>query len=139
MPHTWRWLDVAALALIVVLTLSTAYIHFWVGGLMLMLNSLGYVGLAALVVLSAAFYRRALSLVLIMLALYAATTIIGWLIMGPYFDVAYLAKGIEIVLIATIALFEYAHRAELREAITWARTLGSSRLGREPAPGSAEE
>ena len=31
---------------------------------------------------------------------YAATTIIAWAIQGPYFQLAYIAKGIEIALIA---------------------------------------
>ena len=121
-----RVFDVGALALIVVLTLSTAYIHYWVGGTMLLLNSIGYVGLVVLVVGSALLYRRALPIVLAGLAAYAAVTIIGWLIMGPRFDMAYLAKGIEIVLIATISLYLYVKRAELRDSIAWARSLVGS-------------
>ena len=70
---------------------------------MLTLNAVGYATLAVAVVVSAIFFRRFLPLVLIALAGYAAVTIVGWMIMGPYYDVAYLAKGIEIVLIATIA------------------------------------
>ena len=92
------------LAAIVGLTLATGYIHFWVGGTMLMLNAAGYFTLAALVVGSALFSRRALPLVLVALAGYAAVTIVGWLIIGPYFDIAYLAKGIEIALIASIGV-----------------------------------
>jgi len=118
-----RVLTVVLLAVIVVLTLSTAYIHWWVGGMMLVLNSLGYLGLTVLVVGSAVIYPRALPLVLVALAGYAAVTIIGWLIMGPYFDVAYLAKGIEIVLITTIGVYEWTHRDDLRESMDWLRSL----------------
>lgn len=127
-----RYLDLAMLGLIVVLTLSTAYIHYWVGGTMLLLNSMGYLGLVVLTVGSAVFYRRALPLVLVALAAYAVVTILGWLIMGPYFDVAYLAKGIEIVLIGTISFYLWRHRPELRESINWALSL----VGRGPAASS---
>ena len=90
---------------------------------MLTLNSIGYLGLATLVVGSAVFYRPALPVVLVALAAYAAVTIIGWLIIGPYFDIAYLAKGIEIVLIASISFFSWRHRRELRDSIAWGRAI----------------
>jgi hypothetical protein len=135
MSTSLRLFDWLLLALIVALTLSTSYIHFYVGGLMLMLNSLGYLGLAALVVGSAVFYRRVLPLVLVALAAYAAVTIVGWMIMGPYFDIAYVAKGIEIVLIASISFFTWTHRAEFRASIGWARSIVARVLGR----GTAEE
>lgn len=118
-----RYLDYALLGAIVVLTLATAYIHYWVGGMMLMLNAFGYVTLAILVTGSALFYRRALPLLLVALAGYAAVTILGWLVMGPYFTEAYIAKGIEIVLIALIAIRLWLTRAELRESIGWGRSL----------------
>ena len=35
---------------------------------------------------------------------YAATTIIGWAIQGPYFQTAYIAKGIEVALIALLVI-----------------------------------
>lgn len=118
-----RYLDYVLLAAIVVLTLATAYIHYWVGGTMLMLNAIGYVALAVLVTCTALFYRRALPLLLVALAAYAAVTIIGWLVMGPYFDVAYIAKGIEIVLIATVAGRLWVTRGALRDSIGWGRSL----------------
>ncbi|MGI8929287.1 MAG: hypothetical protein ACR2H0_07485 [Candidatus Limnocylindrales bacterium] len=118
-----RYLDLVLLGTIVVLTLATAYIHYWVGGLMLMLNAFGYLTLAVAVTGSALFYRRALPLVLAALAAYAAVTILGWLVMGPYFDVAYIAKGIEIVLITLIAVWLWLTRAELRDSIGWVRSL----------------
>jgi len=117
------------IGLIVVLTASTAYIHFWVGGTMLMLNSLGYAGLIVLVVGSALFYRKALPLVLAALAAYAFVTIVGWLILGPYFDVAYLAKAIEIVLISSIAFYLWRTRPAIDESVAWARALVRRVLG----------
>lgn len=111
------------LAAIVVLTLATAYIHYWIGGPLLMLNAIGYLALAVVVTCTALFYRRALPLLLMALAAYAAVTIIGWLVMGPYFDVAYIAKGIEIVLIAIIAGRLWVMRGSLRDSIGWGRSL----------------
>ncbi len=118
-----RYFDLAFLGAVVVLALATAYIHYWVGGMMLMLNAFGYVVLAILVTVAALFYRRALPLLLLALAAYAAVTILGWLVMGPYFDVAYIAKGIEIVLIALIAIRLWMTRAEFQESIGWGRSL----------------
>ncbi len=117
-----RYVEPVLLAVIVGLTLSTGYIHYWVGGLMLTLNAIGYFSLAVLVVGSAIAFRRALPLLLVALAGYALATILGWLVMGPYFDVAYLAKGIEIVLIATISLQLWRTRDELRASVNWARS-----------------
>jgi hypothetical protein len=129
-----RSIELALLALIVGLTLATGYIHFWVGGILLTLNAAGYATLAVVVVVTAVFMRRFLPLVLIALAAYAAATIVGWLIMGPYFDVAYLAKGIEIVLITTIAITLRLMADETRAAVTWALHLPQAILasrGRE--------
>jgi hypothetical protein len=134
-----RPFDVFLLGVIVALTLSTAYIHYWVGGTMLLLNAAGYLGLAVLTVVTASLYSRALPLALLALAPYAALTIVGWLVMGPYFDVAYLAKGIELVLIGTIAFFLWRHRTALRSSIEWGRSLAARVLGavRRPAADGA--
>ena len=35
---------------------------------------------------------------------YAATTIVGWAIQGPYFTTAYIAKAIEVALIVLLAI-----------------------------------
>ena len=35
---------------------------------------------------------------------YAATAIVAWAIMGPYFTTAYIAKAIEVALIVTLAI-----------------------------------
>ncbi len=123
MRASGRYLDLILLTAIVVLTLATAYIHFWVGGTMLMLNAAGYVTLAALVAGSAVVYRRALPLLLVALAGYTAVTIIGWLAMGPYFDVAYIAKFIEVVLISLIGVRLWLTRDELQDSIRWGRSL----------------
>jgi hypothetical protein len=118
-----RFVDGLAIGLVLLLTALTAYIHYWVGGLLLVLNAAGYAGLIALVAGSWVVYRRPLPLVLALLAAYAGATIAGWLVMGPFFDIAYLAKGIELLLIATIALWLRIHAAETRDAVRWVRGL----------------
>lgn len=96
---------------IVALTLSTSYIHSTLGGMMFTLNALGYLALAVAILIGAA-----VSIPLVVrfswaprLALfgYALITIIGWAIMGPYYDVAYLAKGIEVTLLALLVVDSY--------------------------------
>jgi hypothetical protein len=128
-----RYIESALLIAIVGLTLATGYIHYWVGGMMLMLNAAGYLTLAILVVGAAVAYRRALPLLLVALAAYAVVTILGWLVMGPYFDVAYLAKGIEIVLIGLIGVHLWRTRDELRVSIGWARSVLYRLIGRPAA------
>ena len=99
-----RTLGAVLFVAIVVATLTTAYIHFTLGGLLFLLNALGYVTLAALLVLPIGFLQRLRPLVLVALMGYTATTIVGWLIMGPYFGLAYITKAIEVGLIALIAI-----------------------------------
>ena len=93
---------------IVGLTLATANIHLGLGGLLFTLNGLGYLGLAALVVIGAAapvvIVRQFSWFPRVALAGYAATTIAGYLVMGPYFTLGFIAKGIETALIALLVV-----------------------------------
>ncbi len=95
-------------AAIVGLTLATANIHLGLGGLLFTLNALGYAGLAALFVIGAAapmpIVQRFSWFPRVALAGYAAMTIAGYLVMGPYFTLGWIAKGIEVVLITLIAV-----------------------------------
>ena len=95
-------------AAIVGLTLATAYIHLTLGGLLFTLNGLGYVGLTALIVIGAvapvAVVERFSWFPRFALAGYAAMTIAGYLIMGPYFSLGFIAKGIEVALIAALVV-----------------------------------
>ena len=125
-----RLVDALLVALIVGLTLATGYIHFWVGGTMLLLNAAGYATLALATVVTAVFFRRFLPLVLMALAAYAAVTIVGWLIMGPYFDVAYLAKAIEIGLITTILIYLRRNSEDTRAAIAWIMSVPAAVISR---------
>jgi hypothetical protein len=126
MSGTRRLIEPLLLALIAALTLATAYIHFWVGGILLTLNAAGYLALAIALVAAAVLFRRGLPLVLLALGAYAGATIVGWLVMGPYFDVAYLAKAIEVGLILVIAVQLRRMSGEPRAALRWARSLTMS-------------
>jgi hypothetical protein len=93
-------------AAIVGLTLATAYIHFNLGGLLFTLNALGYAGLAAMIVVGAAapmpIVEKFSWFPRVALLGYTATTIVGYLVMGPYFTLGFIAKGIEVALIALL-------------------------------------
>ena len=93
-------------AVIVGLTLATANIHLGLGGLLFTLNGLGYLGLAVLIVIGAAapiaLVERFSWFPRVALMGYAALTIAGYLVMGPYFTLGFIAKGIEVALIAVL-------------------------------------
>jgi len=96
--------DVAIRAAIVALTLSTAYIHSTLGGLLFTLNAVGYVVAAVAMVIPLALAVRFRWIVRVGLMGYAATAIVAWAVMGPYFSTAYIAKAIEVALIVTLAV-----------------------------------
>jgi len=89
---------------IVVLALATGWIHSTLGGLLFSLNAVGYVLAAAAMVAPIGLAVRFRWFVRLGLIAYAATAIVGWYLTGPRYDVAYLAKGIEIVLIALLVI-----------------------------------
>lgn len=96
--------DAALRLAIVALTLATAYIHSTLGGLLFTLNATGYVVAAVAMLAPIALASRFRWVVRLGLIGYAATTIAGWAIQGPYYSTAYVAKAIEVVLIAAVAL-----------------------------------
>jgi hypothetical protein len=95
-------------AAIVALTGATAYIHLGLGGLLFTLNGLGYIGLAGLVVIGAAAPSRIVErfswFPRVALMGYTAMTIAGYLAMGPFFTLGWIAKGIEVALIVLLAV-----------------------------------
>ena len=96
--------DVAIRAAIVALTLSTAYIHSTLGGLLFTLNAVGYVVAALAMIVPLALAVRFRWVVRVGLVGYAATAIVAWAVMGPYFSTAYVAKAIEVALIVALAI-----------------------------------
>lgn len=93
---------------IVGLALTAGYIHLGLGGLLFTMNGLGYLGLGALFVIGAAVSHplvRTFSWApRVMLAGYAAVTISAYLVMGPYFTLGWITKGIEVALVALVAI-----------------------------------
>lgn len=98
----------AVTSVIVGLALATGYIHLGLGGLLFTLNGLGYIGLAGLIVIGAAvpmaLVQRFSWAPRLALAGYVLATIGGYLVMGPYFTLGFIAKGIEVALIAALAV-----------------------------------
>jgi hypothetical protein len=96
--------DVVIRAAIVGLALATGYIHFTLGGLLFTLNAIGYATAAVAIAIPLALAVRFRWVVRLGLIAYAMTTIVAWAIQGPYFTTAYIAKGIEVALIALVAI-----------------------------------
>jgi hypothetical protein len=95
-------------AAIVGLTLATAYIHFSLGGLLFTLNATGYAVAAVAILVGAAtpmaLIRRFSWLPRLGLVGYTATTIAAYMVMGPYFTLGWIAKGIEVALIGLLVI-----------------------------------
>jgi hypothetical protein len=93
---------------IIGLTLTTANIHLGLGGFLFTMNALGYAGLAGLYVVAAAaphpLVERFSWAPRVMLGGFAAMTIAGYLVMGPYFSLGWITKGIEVALITLITV-----------------------------------
>ena len=96
--------DVVLRAAIVGLALATGYIHSTLGGLLFTLNAAGYATAAVAMAIPLALAVRFRWVVRLGLIAYAMTTIIGWAIQGPYYSTAFIAKGIEVALIALVAI-----------------------------------
>ena len=102
---------IALTTAIVLLTLATAYIHSTLGGMLFTLNALGYVALAVAIVIGATvtlpFVVRFSWLPRVGLFGYALATMLGWLMMGPRYDMAYIAKAIEGVILGLLVVDTY--------------------------------
>jgi hypothetical protein len=103
--HALRPTSPAGLAIratIVGLTLATGWIHATLGGPLFTLNAIGYLVAAAAMVAPIGIAARSRWLIRLGLIGYAATAIVAWYLTGPRYEVAYLAKGIEVGLIALL-------------------------------------
>ena len=89
--------------LVVTLTLATASIHASFGGLLFMVNAIGYTTLAVAMIVPGPI-GQVRWLVRLALIGFAAATIGGWVLFGTRFQLAYIDKAIEVVLIAVVAL-----------------------------------
>ena len=97
-------IDAIRRAAIVALTLGTASIHAGLGGTLFTLNAVGYVVGATAMIAPLEIASRFRWLIRIGLAGYAATTILAWAVQGPFYPTAYVAKTIELTLIALLVI-----------------------------------
>ena len=129
--------DVALRLAIVGLTLGTAYIHSTLGGLLFTLNATGYLVAAVAIVIPLGIATRFRWVVRLGLIGYAAATIVGWAIQGPYFMTAYIAKAIEVALIILLAIDFARMDGNPINVIKSEVAQLSARLGRRSATSSA--
>jgi hypothetical protein len=104
-PMRTRIAGIGLTAGIVELTLITAYIHATLGGLLFTLNAIGYAVLAVAVAgasLAPAPLARFGWLPRIGLAGYTAATIGAYLVIGPYFDLGWITKAIEVAILTLL-------------------------------------
>lgn len=94
---------VALRAVVVALTLATAAIHATLGGTLFLMNAIGYAVLAIAMVLPGPV-GRIRWLIRYALIGFTGVTIVGWLMFGARFDLAYIDKGIEVALIGLVLI-----------------------------------
>jgi hypothetical protein len=106
-PQTRRMAGLVMTAALIELTLTTAYIHYSLGGLLFTLNAVGYAVLAASMALAAiapdGIIGRLGWLPRVGLAGYTLVTIGGYLVMGPYFPLGWVAKAVEVAILTMLA------------------------------------
>jgi hypothetical protein len=129
--------DVAIRVGIVGLALATGYIHSTLGGLLFTLNAVGYLVAAVAIVLPLAIAVRFRWVVRLGLIGYAAMTILGWAIQGPYYSTAFIAKGIEVALIVLLAVDFARMDGNPVNVVKSELSLLTSRFGRAAARRSA--
>jgi hypothetical protein len=132
-----RPLDVVIRIAIVGLTLSTAWIHSTLGGLLFTLNAAGYVVAALAVVIPLGLAIRFRWFIRLGLMGYAATAIVAWAVQGPYYSTAFLAKGIEVALIIVLAVDFARMDGNPINVVKSELGLLASKLGRRSATGQA--
>jgi hypothetical protein len=111
-PQARRIPGLVLTAAVMELTLTTAYIHYSLGGLLFTLNAAGYAVLAASLALTAIYRDGSIGrwgwLPRLGLAGYTLVTIGSYLVMGPYFPLGWVAKAVEVailtLLVADVAL-----------------------------------
>ena len=88
------------------LTLAAAIIHLTLGGTLFLLNGAGYLALGAAYLAAVALpipaVRRLSWLPRTALAVYASVTIVAYLVIGPYFTLGWVTKGIELAIVLLV-------------------------------------
>jgi len=102
--------ELALRAAVAALTIATAAIHFSLGSVLFLMNGLAYATLAVALVAPIGIGSRFRWLTRLALLGFTTMTIVGWVAFGARYDVAYLDKGIELLLISL--LFADIRRAD---------------------------
>ena len=93
-------------SVILELTLATAIIHLSLGGTLFLLNAAGYLALATAYLVGAVLpkplMRRISWLPRLGLAAFASVTIVAYLVVGPYFTLGWVTKGIEVAIVMLV-------------------------------------
>lgn len=124
-----NWATIALVAGIVLLTLSTSYIHSTLGGPLFTLNALGYAGLALALVAPLRLADRFRWLVRLGLLGFTLATIGGWLLFGARYELAYLSKAIEALLVALLLVSIYRFDAGPAGVVSRLRQLPAELIG----------
>ena len=93
-------------AVILELTLATAIIHLTLGGTLFLLNAVGYLAIGAAYLIGAAMPMPAIRQLSWLpragLAAFASVTIVAYLVIGPYFTLGWVTKGIEVAIVLLV-------------------------------------
>jgi hypothetical protein len=132
-PIGARWSALALTAATVELTLTTAYIHLSLGGILFTLNAIGYAVLGALLAATAIphpLISRFGWLPRVGLAAFTATTIGAYIVIGPYFILGWVAKAVEVAILTLLAadvVHVYGSIGGLVRAVTDSLSRGQGR------------
>ena len=96
-------LGIALTTTAVLLALATAYIHWTLGELLFTLNAIAYTALAAGLVIPLGPLSYFRYLVRLALLGFALLTIGAWALFGGRYELAYLDKAIEVVLVVVVS------------------------------------
>jgi hypothetical protein len=94
--------ELAFRAAVAALTVATAAVHFSLGSLLFTLNGFAYATLAVALFAPVDIGSRFRWLVRLALLGFTTMTIAGWVAFGARYDVAYIDKGIELLLIGLL-------------------------------------
>jgi hypothetical protein len=120
---------------IAILALATAAIHASLGGMLFLMNGIGYAVLAAALLAPVPLLVRGRWLVRVALLGFTLLTIGAWILFGARFTLAYVDKAIELALVVVLAI----EIGRLDRGIfgILEHLAGILRLGRSPRPQAA--
>ncbi len=87
---------------IVTLALTTAAMHYSLGGFLFLMNAVGYTVLPAAMLVPGALAARFRWMPRFALLGFTVATIVGWVAIGPRYDFAYINKALEVVLVTLL-------------------------------------